>query len=136
MTSSNEIGRSRSSGITTRRLSGSSMTCPIKLQLLQLLDWFSQQDLSGARLSIIQLGAHPEVPNFHGLGELSAAQLSNLLPTRSPITPNQLEIGRNAWSAFRSTDPRRLLELSKQTNEEMPFLADALRRMLEEYPLE
>jgi hypothetical protein len=105
-----------------------------QLQLLQLLDWFSHQDLSTAHLSIIQLGTHPEVPNFHGLGELTAAQLSDLLPARSPITPKQLEIGRDAWSAFRSTDPGRLVELSKQTDEGMPYLARALRRMLEEYP--
>src|SRR4030095_4862754 len=46
-----------------------------QLQLFQLLDWLSRQDLAGVRLSLIQVGEHPEVPSFHGLGELNGKQL-------------------------------------------------------------
>src|SRR5207247_1139589 len=70
-----------------------------QLQLVQLLDWFSQQDLGGARLSLIQIGDHPEVASFHGLGELNGEQLAHLMPSRVPITTEHLELGRETWQA-------------------------------------
>jgi len=71
-----------------------------QLQLLQILDWLSLQDRAGAQLSMIQIGSHPDVTPFYGLGQLTGVQLAALLPARKPITPRQLEIGRAAWAAF------------------------------------
>jgi hypothetical protein len=105
-----------------------------QLQLLQLLDWFSRQDLARARLSIIQIGEHPELPDFHGLGELSGAQLAELLPARTPVSARQLELGRQAWEAFRAPDPIALENLAHHADAAMPFLQAALQRLLEEYP--
>ncbi len=108
-----------------------------QLQLLQILDWLSRQDRAGVRLSIIQIGNHPDVTPFYGLGQLTGAQLAALLPKRTPVTPGQLEIAREAWTAFCAPDHAALRHFALSplpSAFEMPFLSAALARFLEEYP--
>ena len=105
-----------------------------QLQLLQILDWLGTQDLSRGRVSLIQIGEHPEVPNFQGLGELTGAQLAALMPTRKPVTERQLAIGRETWRDFCADDPTALAAIAQRHEPEMPFLSPALIRLLEEYP--
>jgi len=105
-----------------------------QLQLLQILDWLSRQDRAGARISLIQIDRHAEVSPFFGLGQLSGRQLADLLPLRQPVSPAQFAIGREAWAAFCAPDPSALVGLANRPLPEMPFLAAALTRCLEEYP--
>jgi len=105
-----------------------------QLQLLQILDWLAGQDASRGRVSLIQIGQHPEVPNFQGLGELNGAQLAALLPTRAPVTARHLAIGRETWRAFCADDPTALSTMARRHEPDMPFLSAALIRLLEEYP--
>ena len=105
-----------------------------QLQLFQLLDWLSRQDRAGVRLSLIQVGEHPDVPSFHGLGELNGKQLAALLPDRLPVTEKHLVLGREAWAAVCSDDPTSLVGLASRRDPELPFRGPALYRMLEEYP--
>jgi hypothetical protein len=105
-----------------------------QLQLLQILDWFSRQDLAGERISLIQIGEHPEVPVFYGLGQLNGRQLAGLLPRRQPITAEQYAIGSEVWTAFCAPDPGALVDLANRSFAAMPFLSAALQRCLEEYP--
>ncbi len=105
-----------------------------QLQLVQLLDWFSHQNLGSTRLTLIQIGEHPEKRPFYGLGELSGAQLARLLPARVPITARHFELGRAAWRAVRATDPASLLDIARTSDAALPLLGAALHRFLEEYP--
>jgi hypothetical protein len=105
-----------------------------QLLLVRHLDWFSRRELGGVRLSLICIGEFPGVEPFHGLGQLDADQLTSLLGTRQPVTPEQLALGRRAWEAFTSDDPTTLATMSAQATPELPFLAGALRRFVEEYP--
>ena len=105
-----------------------------QLQLLQILTWLSHHENALDRVSLIQIGEHPEVPNFQGLGELNGRQLAALLPTRRPVTARQVEIARNAWAAFCDDDPTMLCDIARRPEPEMPFLASAMTRFLEEYP--
>jgi hypothetical protein len=105
-----------------------------QLQLLQLLDWFAQQDLGAVNLDLIQIDSYPGVRPFYGLGQLSGPQLSRLFPSRKRVTAEQMTIAREAWRAFRAGDPASLLEFTRHEFAEMPFLKAALRRFLEEYP--
>jgi hypothetical protein len=105
-----------------------------QLQLMQLLDWFSVQDLTGVRLSLVQINTHPEVEPFHGLGQLNGRQLGALLPARKPVSAGQLALGRDGWQAFCAPYPSALLRLAGRESPEMPFLQAALVRFLEEYP--
>lgn len=107
-----------------------------QLQLIQLLDWFSNNG-NGGKLSLIQIDSYPGVKPFHGLGQLSGPQLAQLFPTRATVTQAHLGAGREAWQAFRSADPGALLELTERAEQKsyaLPFLAKALQRFLQEYP--
>jgi hypothetical protein len=105
-----------------------------QLQLAQLLDWFAQHGTGGARLSLIEIGSFPGVVPFHGLGQLDGAQLRELLPRRQPVTMRQLRAAAAAWRDLRAADPLPLAARAKTPQEELPFLAPALRRFCEEYP--
>ena len=105
-----------------------------QLQLIQLLDWFEQQDLEGINLDLVQIDSYPGVRPFYGLGQLSGPQLARLFPMRKRVTHAQRSIATEAWRAFRAEDPTDLAAISQQKFDEMPFLAAALVRFLEEYP--
>lgn len=105
-----------------------------QLQLIQLLAWFDGRDHGRTRLSLIQIGEHPEVAPFHGLGQLNGRQLAELLPSRTDVTPAQLAAGRDAWAAFCDPDPAALVAASQREAPGLPFLRAALHRFLQEYP--
>jgi preprotein translocase subunit Sec61beta len=105
-----------------------------QLQLLQLLDWFEQQDIEGINLDLVQIDSYPGVRPFYGLGQLSGTQLARLFPMRKRVTHTQRSIATETWRAFRAEDPTDLLAISQQKLDEMPFLAAALVRFFEEYP--
>jgi hypothetical protein len=96
-----------------------------QLQLIQVLDWFA--DHPHPRLSLIN------PPEY--LGSMGEERARELFQARQPVTPGQLALGRWAWDAFRSADPRHLeTVLCADDAGELPHLAAALFRLLEEYP--
>lgn len=105
-----------------------------QLQLIQLLHWFSNQDLNHVPLSLIEIDEFPGIEPFYGLGQLTGEQLLELFPTRRPVTREQLLAGSEAWEAFRAPDPTALLDTARSPVPQLPFLQSALVRFLEEYP--
>ena len=101
------------------------------LQLIQILDWFRAQP---ARLSLICIGEFPGVVPFHGLGQLTGAQLATLWPRRHPVTTAEFELASAAWAAFRSPNPTDIEGLLRQDTSVLLFLAGALLRPLQEFP--
>lgn len=103
--------------------------------LIELLDWFCIQHLKENHLSLICIGEHPNVPRFTGLGNLSAQQLADLLPQRTPVTQTQLDTAERAWIAFTSDNPMDIQDLiDKEPDGSLPFLKPALRRHLQQFP--
>ncbi len=105
-----------------------------QLILLRHLDWFSRQDPGPARLSLICVGEYPGFTKFNGLGELLPHQLAGLLDRRHAVTPAETDLARRAWKAFRSASPRDIGKLLATDTSALPYLADALRRHLEQFP--
>ncbi|GAC1649828.1 MAG: hypothetical protein NVS4B3_07530 [Gemmatimonadaceae bacterium] len=105
-----------------------------QLLLTRHLDWFARHDVDRARLSLICIGEFPGIEPFHGLGQLSAAQLASLWDTRSAITPEQNTLGQAAWRAFTAPKPDGIERLVAGDTDVLPFLRPALRRHLEEFP--
>jgi hypothetical protein len=105
-----------------------------QLLLIRHLDWFARRVLGSTKLTLICIGEFPGVEPFHGLGQLSAGQLISLFPRRTPVTGTQFELGRRAWAAFRSADPRSIERLLADDTSALPFLAGALTRHLQEFP--
>ncbi|HZS44498.1 MAG TPA: sigma-70 family RNA polymerase sigma factor [Blastocatellia bacterium] len=105
-----------------------------QLILIHLLDYYARQSLGKTKLSLICIGEFPGVEPFIGIGQLYADQLASLLVTRQNITEAHLKLGREAWHAFTSPDPTEIEKIIQTDTSALPFLADALKRFLQEYP--
>jgi hypothetical protein len=96
-----------------------------QLQLIQVLDRIGQPGLA-SRSSLVQADRF--------FSDISDEELRELWRSREPVRMEQLDLGRQAWSAFRSPDPRRVEAVAASDTSALPFLAAALRRQLEEFP--
>ena len=105
-----------------------------QLNLIRTLDRIGRTGHHPLRTSMICIDRFPGVERFVGLGQLSAMQLATLVDQRQPVTAAQLELAVRAWTAFRAPNPAALLALATEHPLALPFLADALRRFLAEYP--
>ena len=105
-----------------------------QLQLLQILGWLAEQERLATLLSLIAIDSFPDRASFHGLGELTPAELSSLFPQRRPITTAMLTLAHEAWDAFRSPDPTMIERVLARDTSALPFLAGALKRHLQEFP--
>jgi hypothetical protein len=106
-----------------------------QLLLIRHLHWLSRvTDRRGTAFSLICIGDFPGVPDFAGLGQLTPAQLASLVGDRQPIRDAQVRLGSRAWEAFCGTEPEGLQPLASAISPDLPFLAGALRRHLEDFP--
>ena len=102
-----------------------------QLQLIQLLDFFSAY--SGAGLE--ETNTRLDMVCIEGyLGETPVDRFHALHAEGAPVTDAMLELGRDAWAAFRSEDPRLVESLINGDTTQLPFLKGALIRELEEFP--
>jgi len=111
-----------------------------QLQLIQILARFAARDpASRPRLTI--------VPADLFLGPLPPDKFPALYAARRTIRDVDLQHGAGAWRAFTAPDPTALVQMTEQLDRtvaarvygaddevRLPFVAAALRRMLEEYP--
>src|SRR6059058_3587646 len=98
-------------------------------------DLYDQLQLLDALALARETGVMPEllvVDEF--LGPLTADELEELWPLRHPATPDTLEHAAAVWDAFRAPDPRELSRLARDERPDLPFVAPALERLLEELP--
>jgi hypothetical protein len=105
-----------------------------QLNLIQLLPWIRARVPRSKAVTLVCIDRFPGHPDFKGLGELSPDDIATLLDSRRPVEPAQYELAEQAWSAFGASTPERLERLVHADTTAMPFLALALRRLLEEYP--
>jgi hypothetical protein len=105
-----------------------------QLLLIQLLDWFSKQYVEETRFSLICIGEFPDVEPFHGLGQLTPAQLATLPQGRQLVCVEITRLARKAWARFCADDPSQLESLIAENDPALPFLGAALKRHLEQFP--
>lgn len=105
-----------------------------QLLLIRHLAWFAERDVGATRLSVICIGAFPGIEDFRGLGQLTPAQLASLLDTRRPVSPPEIDLASRAWRAFTASDPLALQAVVAGDTSALPYLAGAIRRLLQEYP--
>ena len=97
-----------------------------QLQLLQILSWFATQNLNQTTLTLICTNNY--------LGELTAQQIKKVLDYEINVLPEYLKLASHAWDAFRQPTPQAWFRLLRQPTSLLPFLKDAVYRMLEEFP--
>jgi DNA-binding transcriptional MerR regulator len=101
---------------------------------LQLLDVLALAHAAEAAPELIVIGSFPGKPSFAGLGELTANELETLWPSRRRAAPEALRAATSAWAALQAPEPTTLAEWATRDTAELPFLAPALLRLLEELP--
>jgi redox-sensitive transcriptional activator SoxR len=101
---------------------------------LQLLDVLALAHSQQAAPELIVIGSFPGKPSFAGLGELTASELETLWPSRRRAAPAALAAATSAWAALQAPEPTTLAEWATHESAQLPFLAPALRRLLEELP--
>jgi hypothetical protein len=106
------------------------------IRVLDLLARLKRRPSSDADVSLICIDRFAGIDRFIGLGQLSAEQMATLVGTDQPVTGEQYALASEAWAAFRSPDPRRLLAVAADADRcrPMPFLREALLRFLAEFP--
>lgn len=105
-----------------------------QLQLIQVLTWFTHQNIADVKLSLICINHFPGITPFLGLGQLDTKQIKKLYPTRELISETQLQLATTIWEAFASSDPTRLTSLLKEDLSALPYVKNALVRYLREFP--
>jgi len=105
-----------------------------QLQLIEILSLAGEPDCNLTGLQLLNTDAVEGRPEFHGLGELEPDELEPLWPLRRPVTPELVELARAAWAAVRAPDPQAVVALLDEDTAQLPFLAAALERFLEELP--
>jgi hypothetical protein len=102
-----------------------------QLQLLQILAGLPDLPVG---VELICVDSFPGRPGFAGLGELDPDELASLWPLRTPVVNEHVRVARAAWDVFRAPDPRGLARAATSSDPRLPFVAPALRRLLEELP--
>jgi hypothetical protein len=87
-----------------------------------------------AQLELICIDAFPAIAPFIGLGQLEPEALRHLWKSRAPVTPEQLRLGAAVWDALREPDPSALFAIAAGGTPELPVMAAALHRHLQELP--
>jgi hypothetical protein len=95
-----------------------------QLLLIRHLWWL--RDKTGPRFSLVCGDAY--------LGLLRPEQFPPMFEERRTITAEQIRVGSRAWEAFCNRDPTGLVPLAAAGHPELPYLAGAIRRHLEEFP--
>ena len=105
-----------------------------QLQIIQVLDWIGRQPHRPV-VSMICIGEYPGINGFQGIGQLTVAQMAGLFPARRVVSRQQIELAREAWQAFTAPDPALLNRMVLHETAALPFLGEAVLRLLELYPL-
>ncbi|MEQ8817445.1 MAG: DUF1835 domain-containing protein [Thalassobaculum sp.] len=104
-----------------------------QLILARVLAHFAEHGRPVA-LELICLDRFPQIDRFIGLGQLSPVELRSLWSTRVPVPDTQLALGTEVWAALRAPDPETLHAIASAGTPELPAMAPALRRHLQELP--
>jgi hypothetical protein len=97
-----------------------------QLQLLQVLDRLSRDDLAGTRVTAVE--------SVERMGDLEESEAKDLYAARSALPEDARELAARAWRRFRDPDPTRLEVLAVRPHPELPHLQAAIVRLLAELP--
>ncbi|MDQ7948251.1 MAG: DUF1835 domain-containing protein [Pedobacter sp.] len=73
------------------------------------------------------------MPNFKGLGELSADQLQKLWPTRLRLTDADLHLAKAAWKIYIANDQHEIAAFLEQDFGQLYLLKEALKAHLQRF---
>ena len=95
-----------------------------QLQLVQLLAILAEAEVPAERIRLAQADRYLTEMTTEGLARLASPL----------VTAEQMELGRDAWAAFRASTPEPLAQLLRIDTRALPWLHMAVARLLEELP--
>lgn len=105
-----------------------------QLLLLQMLHWVERQDTGRLEISLASPEMLPVTKNAQSFDILSVDQMTSLYSRRLEVSIHQLQIASRVWEAICSDDPREVLEFSSSDMKALPFLSEAVSRLLQQFP--
>jgi hypothetical protein len=105
-----------------------------QLVLVRLLAQVASQRWRPRRLSVVCRESHPRLGNLSALGTLSAAAARVLFAERVPVSDGATTLAARAWQALCAPRPVPLAQMASVESGALPFLPQALQRLLAEYP--
>lgn len=105
-----------------------------QLQLIEVCHRINEKMTPLPKLSIVSIDTHPEVPFFHGFGNLTVAMMEGLYTERKDFTQGELQKGCELWRCLVSESPMKLAEIVKEEIEGWPYMVKALNRFCHEFP--
>lgn len=102
--------------------------------MIHLIDRLAKLNLEDTKLSLICAGEFPGFELFNGFGELAPEQMATFWGTQHELTPAEIKLAGDAWEAFTSDDPHDMEKIIAGDCSALPYLANALRRFLQQYP--
>lgn len=97
-----------------------------QLQLIQILSWFADNPRDGDALSLMQ--------SDDFLGTQTPEKLTEMAGHARLVTEEQTQLAKQAWEAFRQSEPNAWAYLLKQNTSALPYLEVSVKRMLQELP--
>ncbi len=98
-----------------------------QLQLIELLEFFSAE---GRTEGIFLVQAQDYI------GTLPRSALRVLVERAVPVSQAQIALARRSWKAFTAATPELMASLARSPTPELPHLASAFARLLQELPAE
>lgn len=105
-----------------------------QLTLVYLLHYFRYELGDAQQLELICIDSFPGIQSFHGLGQLPLEALPLLWSQRQPVTIEQMDLCDRTWQALTTASPEGLWAIATAGTPELPTLAPALVRHLQELP--
>ena len=90
--------------------------------------------LPAGRVELICVDAFPGIVPFHGLGQMSPAQLASVYDRRRPVTEEQFCFAERVDRAFALQDRSAFIELASCSDAPLPWIPAAVTRWLQEFP--
>ncbi|MDF2835699.1 MAG: sigma-70 family polymerase sigma factor, partial [Paenibacillus sp.] len=102
--------------------------------LSRLLYSLSYCDLGETKINLLNIDSFPGMPNFRGLGELSAEQLRALEGSKRRLSLEELKVGREIWRRYASPDLSDHIPLAQRDWPKLPFMRQAMQAHLSRLP--
>lgn len=106
-----------------------------QINLIGLLHWFSHQELSGTKLSIVCTDHHPNYDVFRGYGYLAPEDFGILQLEAKPITEEQLKLADEVWGKYTSSNPSDIVDVcSNRERYQLGFIPETLQHHAQRFP--
>lgn len=105
-----------------------------QLQFTQLLTWFNRHKLGSLIISVIFPKNKRTIQGIVNIASLPDPHIQQLFSQKTEITTAQFAVCSHFWQALTASNPNSLLTFYQADMSSMPFIKDAIARLLKEFP--